>query len=189
MPENAIQLRTKGRLIRDVEFQINHQDGSTSLLIKHIIPMKAPKLQDLHFSKLKAPYLGVLLGGCCGIQNPFIPGGALPAWVAITGGAIIGGIAGILVLILDPSTELTKKVNSPAETNVDTRTHSTLVGRTLSLFGILLCWTPILGFLLNAIGVYVNRGTQGLSGVVAKIGLIIGTITSAITLSGIFLGW
>ena len=150
--------------------------------------MTSHNLQSLHFSKFKAPYLGTLLGGCCGIQNPFLPG-ALPVWLAIAGGAIIGGFAGLLVLILDPSTEVTENNVSPTKTKEDARTHSTLVGRTLSLFGILLCWTPVLGFLINLMGVYVNRGTRDLAIVVAKTGLIIGTIVSALTLSGIFLGW
>ena len=63
--------------------------------------MLPKSLEDRRFRRCLGPIIGLIAGASCGLQNPFAPG-ALPVWITVAGGALIGGIAGILVMVLDP---------------------------------------------------------------------------------------
>ncbi len=143
--------------------------------------------KNREFPRWSGPLIGILAGGYTGLIQ-FRPGG-LPIWVVVLGGAMIGGLAGCLVFLLDPSrpTEGTEElpehlVNTSCQT-------SGLVGRALAFLGLLLCWAPFLGLVLNLIGILVNRRTDDWALVVSKIGFVFGAIVSLVTLIGIVLGW
>ena len=151
--------------------------------------MILPKsLKKRKFRRCLGPMVGLLAGAFCGLQNPFAPG-ALPVWITVAGGTLIGGIAGVLVMVLDPL--------APSVTTDDLSDHdvkriqmpSSLVGRVLSLVGLLLSWIPFLGLVLNLIGVLVNRGTDDWAIIFSKISLALGLIISVIMLIGLILGW
>ncbi len=150
--------------------------------------MLLKSLKNQRFSRWSGPLIGLSVGAYCGVQNPFVPG-ALPVWVTVAGGALIGGFAGVLVMFLDPlSPRLTteEQIDQPAGR---CKATSSLVGRVVSLFGLLLCWIPFLGFSLNLIGVLVNRSADDWAIVISKIGLAIGLTVSIIMLVGLALGW
>ena len=145
-------------------------------------------LEDRRFQRYLGPVIGLIAGAFCGLQNPFAPG-ALPVWITVAGGALIGGIAGILVMVLDP---LAPSVTTEDLSDYDVKRSkmpSSLVGRVLSLFGLLLSWIPFLGLVLNLIGVLVNRGTDDWAIVFSKISLTLGLIVSVMMLIGLILGW
>ena len=144
--------------------------------------------KNRRFPRWAGPLVGVMVGGYCGLQNPFVPG-ALPVWMTMAGGAIMGGLAGSLVIFLDPRSSDVATEGLPEHLINASQTPSGLVGRVLSLFGLLLCWTPFLGPVLNLIGVWVNCDTDDWALVVSKIGFVVGAIVSLVTLIGLILGW
>ncbi|MCH2372366.1 MAG: hypothetical protein MK324_17855 [Pirellulales bacterium] len=145
-------------------------------------------LEDRRFQRYLGPVIGLIAGAFCGLQNPFAPG-ALPVWITVAGGALIGGIAGILVMVLDPLAPIVTTEDLSDYDVKRSKMPSSLVGRVLSLFGLLLSWIPFLGLVLNLIGVLVNRGTDDWAMVFSKISLTLGLIVSVMMLIGLILGW
>ena len=93
--------------------------------------MLPKSLEDRRFQRYLGPVIGLIAGAFCGLQNPFAPG-ALPVWITVAGGALIGGIAGILVMVLDP---LAPSVTTEELSDYDVKRSkmpSSLVGRVLS---------------------------------------------------------
>ena len=107
----------------------------------------------------------------------------------MAGGALIGGIAGILVMVLDPLAPIVITEELSDQDVKRSKMPSSLVGRVLSLFGLLLSWIPFLGLVLNLIGVLVNRDTDDWAIIFSKISLALGLIISVIMLIGLILGW
>ena len=150
--------------------------------------MLPKSLEDRRFRRCLGPIIGLIAGASCGLQNPFAPG-ALPVWITVAGGALIGGMAGILVMVLDPLAPIVITEELSDQDVKRSKMPSSLVGRVLSLFGLLLSWIPFLGLVLNLIGVLVNRGTDDWAIIFSKISLALGLIISVIMLIGLILGW
>ena len=132
--------------------------------------------------------MGMLVGAYCGLQNPVNPG-ALPVGLTVLGGALIGGLAGSLALRLDLGSTDDGTDGTPDYPTGANQVPAGFVGRVLALFGLLRCWFPFLGLVLNLNGVLVNRGTDDWSWVVSKLGSVVGTLVALVTLVGIILGW
>ena len=156
--------------------------------------MLLKRFYNRQFPRWLGPLIGAIVGAYCGFGNPFGPG-ALPLWFTVVGGASIGCVAGALVMFLDPSlpdTTATVLADRSGKNLVKCRgtgTPSGVVGRALTLFGLLLSWIPFLGLVLNLIGVQVNRGTDDWAIVGSKFGLVIGTTVSLLMSIGLILGW
>ncbi|MCP4812983.1 MAG: hypothetical protein GY888_10765 [Planctomycetaceae bacterium] len=101
---------------------------------------------------------------------------------------MIGGLAGCLVFLLDPGRPVEASEGLPEHLVNTSCQPSGLVGRVLAFLGLLLCWAPFLGLVLNLIGILVNRRTDDWALVVSKIGFVFGAIVSLVTLIGIVLG-
>ena len=156
--------------------------------------MLLKRFYNRQFSRWLGPLFGSIVGAYCGFGHPFVPG-ELPLWITVVGGASIGCVAGTLVMFLDPSLPDTTP-NALAERSGKnlvkcrgTGTPSGVVGRALTLFGLLLSWIPFLGFVLNLIGFQVNRETDDWAIVGSKFGLVIGTTVSVLMVIGLILGW
>ena len=143
--------------------------------------------KNREFPRWSGPLIGILAGGYTGLIQ-FRPGG-LPIWVVVLGGAMIGGLAGCLVFLLDPRRPVEASEGLPEHLVNTSCQPSGLVGRVLAFLGLLLCWAPFLGLVLNLVGILVNRRTDDWALVVSKIGFVFGAIVSLVTLIGIVLGW
>ncbi len=143
--------------------------------------------KNREFPRWSGPLIGMLAGGYCGLSQ-FRPGG-LPIWITVLGGATIGGLAGCLVFLLD-SKRPTDASERLSEHLVNTSHRpSGLVGRVLALLGLLLCWTPFLGLVLNLIGILVNLKTDDWAVLVSKVGLVFSAFVTTVTLIGFILDW
>ena len=143
--------------------------------------------KNREFPRWSGPLIGMLAGGYCGLRQ-FRQGG-LPIGITVLGGAMIGGLAGCLVFLVDSKRPVEASEGLPEHLVDTSRRPSGLVGRVLALLGLLLCWTPFLGLVLNLIGILVNRRTDDWALVVSKIGFVFGAIVALVTLIGIVLGW
>jgi hypothetical protein len=143
--------------------------------------------KNREFPRWSGPLIGILAGGYCGLSQ-FRPGG-LPIWITVLGGAIIGGLAGCLIFLLDPGRPVEASEGLPEHLVNTSCRPSGLVGRVLALLGLLLCWTPFLGLVLNLIGILVNRKTDDWSLVVSKVGLVFSAFVTTVTLIGFILDW
>ncbi len=65
---------------------------------------------------------------------------------------------------------------------------SGVVGRFLAIAGLVLWWTPFFGLVLNAIGLCVNRPSDGLARKISAGGLVIGGLVAAVVGIGLALG-
>ena len=120
------------------------------------------------------PLIGLVVGAYCGIQNPFALGG-LSQLTAIIGGAVLGGFAGILVILFDPKPEQKNTQNQ-------IRDFTEEVGGVLAFFSLLMCWMPFIGFGLSLIGYVVNRRSTDAAFWVASFSLLIALTVTLVTL-------
>lgn len=98
-------------------------------------------MKDLNFPTWSGPLAGVLIGTLVGLRA--IPNSDVPLLFLAIGGALIGGMAGSFMLLLDrPKRQSTTK--------------SSLVGKSIAVIGIPLALVPVIGFAFNIAGVVVN---------------------------------
>ena len=137
---------------------------------------------DGDYPRWSAPLLGAVVGLLCGARA--IGREALPWPVAIVGGGCIGALAGVAIFLLDPKS---KEVEARGSGSLAAQQpqSSGIIGRFLAAMGVLLCWTPFLGFLLNLVGVIVNYRSQDWALKASCWGLVIGTIVAIATGAGI----
>jgi hypothetical protein len=116
----------------------------------------------------------MVAGAICGLKTP---NAQIPMALRVLGGLVIGGVAGCVALLIDPK--------QPETTSNDLLSHfdarpvarrSDLVGRFLAIAGILLCWTPFLGLVLNLIGLIVNWRTEDWARKTSMAGSVIGGV-------------
>lgn len=134
--------------------------------------MLLKRFHNRFFSRWMGPSIGLVVGAYCGIQNPFALGG-LSQLTAIIGGAVLGGFAGILVMLLDPKPEQKNTQNQIRDFTEEVGGSSHLVGRVLAFFSLLMCWMPFIGFGLSLIGYVVNRRSTDAAFWVASFSLLI----------------
>lgn len=143
--------------------------------------MLLKRFHNRHFSRWMGPLIGLVVGAYCGIQNPFALGG-LSQLTAIIGGAVLGGFAGILVMLLDPKPEQKNTQNQILDFTEEVGDSSHLVGRVLAFFALLICWMPFIGFGLSLIGYVVNRRSTDAAFWVASFSLLIAMTVTLVTL-------
>ncbi|MCH2178590.1 MAG: hypothetical protein MK106_07275 [Mariniblastus sp.] len=146
-------------------------------------------LKNRQFPPWCAPLVGILAGGYVAMKNMVLGNAGLPGYLMILGGMVIGGLAGCSVFLLDPRGRA-EPSSLFAEHLVPTpRRSSSLVGRVLAAFGVLLSWFPLLGLVLNLIGYLVNRKTDDWAVWTSKIGLIVGLSVSVGMIFGFVIEW
>lgn len=130
-------------------------------------------MRNHSFPRWSAPLIGIVVGAFCGLRAGLRA--QIPLVWFIAGGAVIGGLAGSAILLLEP--------RQPEPVNLDVPLHlqrmrpenpSGVVGRFLALAGCLLCWFPILGFILNLLGYLVNRRVDDWAKFASLFGLVLG---------------
>ncbi len=136
-------------------------------------------MKNYHFPRWCAPLVGVLVGGLCGLraglraQMPLV-------WFALVGG-VIGGLAGALILLLEPRSGQPHDGDFPVHLRqAGAENPSGVVGRFLAVAGGIFCWAPILGLVLNLVGYLVNRKSRDWARPVSLVGLVIGTLVSTL---------
>ena len=96
-------------------------------------------------------------------------------------------VAGCLVMVLDPSRPTRKPESLEDGSSPSRKRDSTVVGRVLAVFGLLVCWLPFFGLAFNVIGVFVNRGTTDGASVLSKTSLVIAGMVSLMMAIGLWL--
>ncbi len=136
-------------------------------------------MKHLRIPRWCAPFTGVLVGGYCGLRAGLKA--QIPLVWFVSGGAVIGGVAGLLIVLLEPRVSGGDDPNLPAHLQrIPLENPSGVVGRFLALAGLLLCWFPILGFVLNLAGYLVNRKTGDWAKRASLVGLVLGAIISIV---------
>lgn len=143
--------------------------------------MLLKRFHNRNFSRWMGPLIGLVVGAYCGIQNPFALGG-LSQLTTIIGGAVLGGLAGILVMLLDPKPEQKNTQDQIRGFSEEVGGSSHLVGRVLACFSLLMCWMPFIGFGLSLIGYVVNRRSTDAAFWVASFSLLIAMTVTLVTL-------
>lgn len=103
----------------------------------------------------------------------------IPLIYVALGGMAIGSVAGCSILLLDPASDPTsgQRLEGDAKAAVN---QSGIVGRFLAISGLLLCWTPFLGVVLNLIGLAVNWRSSDWARSVSKYSAIVGFVATTI---------
>lgn len=148
--------------------------------------MLPKRFMNRQLTRWLGPIAGLLAGAYVGLGNPLAPGGP-PTWVTVVGGGLIGVVAGCLVMVLDPSLPISKPESMESGSSPSIKRNSTVVGRVLAVFGLLVCWLPFFGLAFNLIGVLVNRGTTDGAAAVSKTSLVIAGIVSLMLAIGLWL--
>lgn len=148
--------------------------------------MLPKRFMNHQWTRWSGPIAGLLAGSYVGLGNPLAPGGP-PTWITVVGGGVIGVVAGCLVMVLDPSLPTRKPVSLEDGSSLSKKRNSTVVGRVLAVFGLLVCWLPFFGLAFNLIGVLVNRGTTDGATAVSKTSLVIAGIVSLMMAIGLWL--
>ena len=148
--------------------------------------MLPKRFMNRQLTRWLGPIAGLLAGAYVGLGNPLAPGGP-PTWVTVVGGGLIGVVAGCLVMVLDPSLPISKPEAMECGSSPSIKRNSTVVGRVLAVFGLLVCWLPFFGLAFNLIGVLVNRGTTDGAAAVSKTSLVIAGIVSLMLAIGLWL--
>ena len=121
-------------------------------------------------------FLGAIIAGSRTGQNVQVP-----FVLQVVVGLAIGAIAGSLILLVHPKVQ----PKQPKSTSVDlfaqfsdhaVASQSSVLGRVLAILGILLCWTPTVGLLLNVIAWAVNGKSEDWTRVVSMVGLAISVV-------------
>ena len=93
---------------------------------------------------------------------------------------MFGLFAGCAILLLEPASSTDSHDDEdPWQVRVPSQS-SGIVGRFLALSGIALCWTPVLGLVLNLIGLAVNWRSSDWAKRVSIIGSVIGLLFSLV---------
>lgn len=145
-------------------------------------------MKNRQFPTWSGPFVGMVAGAVCGIRAG--RNAQISIIVFILGGALIGGLAGCLILFIDPKPPEDTPEGLPpnlAKRNIDN--PSGVVGRFLAVAGISLCWTPFLGFVLNLIGLTVNWKSNDWARRTSKVGLAIGGIVAIFMSIALVLDW
>ena len=148
--------------------------------------MLPKRFMNRQLTRWSGPIAGLLAGAYVGLGNPLASGGP-PTWVTVVGGGVIGVVAGCLVMVLDPSQPTRKPESLEDGSSPSRKRDSTVVGRVLAVFGLLVCWLPLFGLAFNVIGVFVNRGTTDGASVVSKTSLVIAGMVSLMMAIGLWL--
>lgn len=136
-------------------------------------------MKNFRFPRWTAPLLGVIVGSFCGLRAGLRA--QIPLVWFVTIGAAIGGLAGALILLLEPAARVPANPDLPAYLQrASPINQSGVVGRFLAVTGSLLCWFPVLGLVLNLIGWALNRKSDDWARLVSLIGLIIAAGTSTL---------
>ena len=143
--------------------------------------------KNKRFPRWYGPLIGVAAGGYVGMKNIIGANAGVPWYLMVLGGMLIGGLAGCLVFLLDPPPKTEEPLDLPEHLSSLSQQPSSLVGRVLALFGVLLCWFPFLGLVLNAIGYSVNRKVDDWAIWASRIGLAVSALVSVGVLVGILL--
>lgn len=110
-------------------------------------------MANLNFTipRWSGPLVGMILGLLIGLQGTQQT--ELPLWLMLASGMAIGGFAGCFILLLEPSSTPRKW---GGKSNVAADNTSTATGKALALIGALFCVIPVLGLLINTVGVWYN---------------------------------
>ena len=143
--------------------------------------------KNKRFPRWCGPLIGVAAGGYVGMKNIIGANAGVPWYLMVLGGMLIGCLAGCLVFLLDPPPKTEEPTDLPEHLSSLSQHPSSLVGRVLALFGVLLCWFPFLGLVLNAIGYSVNRKVDDWAIWASRIGLAVSALVSVGMLVGLLL--
>jgi hypothetical protein len=134
-------------------------------------------MKNQKFPSWSAPLVGMIAGALCGLKGAM--NAPIPPYLFVLGGALIGGLAGSLIFIIDPRPETEIPEGLPHHLSTGhVENPSGVVGRFLAIAGLFLCWTPFLGFVLNSIGLAVNWKSRDWARIISIIGLLIGTLVA-----------
>ena len=133
------------------------------------IPME---MTNRSFARWTAPFVGV----ACGLWVVFLyaskEGQAVSTGMLLTG-VILGGVAGLLILIAHPS-------------GTDTSDNrGSLAGRMFAVASVPLGLVPFLGLLIGPIAVFLNRRVSGWPKVASWIGAVIALLFTTVAFIGI----
>lgn len=136
-------------------------------------------MNNMTFPRWSGPFVGMIVGVIVGLKGDV--DADLPMAARFLGGAVIGGIAGCLIFLIDPKQQeaASDDLLSHFDARVVTR-PSGVVGRVLAIAGILLCWTPFLGLVLNLIGLAVNWKSEDWARKVSIAGVVVGGIVAIV---------
>ncbi len=109
--------------------------------------------------------------------------------MSILGGAVFGGLAGCLLLFLDPKRATVAIEGSPGHQANKNSQPSSFTGRLLALCGLLFCVVVPIGFGLSLAAVIVNRKTDDSALVVSKIGLALNILLCLALFIVLIFGW
>lgn len=139
------------------------------------------------FPRWSGPFVGMVAGVICALRAGW--NGPIPMAALLIGGMAIGGLAGSVILLLDPKApeavpDLPDQFQRPV-----TERPSGVVGRFLAIAGVLLCWTPFLGLVLNGVGWLVNRRSSDWALTASMAGTWIGAAITLWMVAALLLGW
>lgn len=129
----------------------------------------------------------MVIGALCGVRAGF--NAQIPIYFFILGGMMIGGLAGCLILVIDPRPP--EEIPEHLSPNFATRradNPSGVIGRFLAIAGCLLCWTPFMGLVLNLIGLTVNWKCDDWSRIASIVGVSIGGLVAILMTIALVLG-
>ncbi len=132
---------------------------------------------DANFPRWSAPFVGMLVGTGIGLKSGQRTGeGLSPTW--LIGGAIIGGLAGGLIFLLDSppaATDDDSLIQAPQQ-KVAPTDSGTLISRFFALLSLPLFWVPVVNLILAGVSLLLNRKTQGWPKTVTKIALALSVL-------------
>ena len=141
-------------------------------------------MRDADFPRWSGPLVGLVAGAGIGLKINVDP----PQPFGLILGMVLGGLAGCIILLFDTDHGEDHAEEIPAFLGEgDEKLPSGLVERFVAAAGILLCWTPFLGFLLNLLGYFLNRNRSGWAHYTPVFGMFIGLLVCAIALVAIVL--
>ena len=131
--------------------------------------------------------IGVIVGALFGIRGA--AEAQLPLVHCVVGGMLVGGVAGFLVLVLDPAPPSEAPVALPeplATWHAPASTSSGLVGRFLAVAGLLLCWAPGIGLVLNLIALSVNWKATDWAHTLSKVNVAVTLLVGIVLATAFF---
>lgn len=141
-------------------------------------------MKDKSFPRWCAPlfgtFAGIFCGGKAGVNSP------IPIAYWLFGGAIIGALAGCVVFLLDPAPPEEIPDGIPEHLFRKRRqveNPSAVIGRFLAITGILLCWIPVMGLIVNVAGWILNRKTGDWAKPCSIVGASIGFLITAFVMA------
>jgi len=144
-------------------------------------------MKNREFPSWSGPFIGMIVGALCGLRAG--RNAQIPIYWFILGGAIIGGLAGCLIFLIDPKQP--EKASEDLPPNLADRrvgNPSGVVGRFLAIAGCLLCWTPFMGLVLNLVGLAVNWKSNDWARVASIVGVVIGGLVAVLMVIALVFG-